>query len=229
MSDLREAAEEISNQLTLANDLAFSISGYAHNGTQVESGTSNVALIETSLVDRYNAALDNVANQSYINAQELLLQDAEIAFANMDAAIDDLVVATSVLQEVTVVADMAANAVTEQQQQEVTAAVNMTDMSISQQDVDNFNNAVVQVETYANEAAAFVSAANNVMITTSIEDFATQANVGAAQYTGSTYQAEVDMMIVTFADEYGTMEISGPVGAYTKSATEIYFEVNYGG
>lgn len=229
MQELQDAAEAIARQLYLANDLSFSVTNYAYNGTQVEAGTMDAALIESSLVDRYNNALYDVKNQSYINAQELLMQDADVALSQMSAAVDDLVTATAVLQEVQVVADMTADAVTPEDQQQVTAALNMTDMTVDQAVVDDFNNAVVSIETYANQAAAFISAANNTLITDSIEMFASDSGYTQQAYTGATYQQDIDMLTITFADVYGTAEIGGPVDAYTKSASEIYFEVGYGG
>ena len=229
MADLQAAAETIEKQLQLANQLAWEIDFNAHNGLVVEDGTVDAGYIQETMVTAYNDAISNVLNTEYLTAQDVLLDQHDLAVENMHIAIDNLVEATTVLQTVSTVADMAADAATTDDQIQVQATLATTDMSIQQEDVDNFNNALTDVQTFAQQAGAFLAAANDTGMTDQIDSFAAQNNIAMSSYTAVSYVQDVDELIISFADNTSYISFQGYMTNNTKTAEEIYDAIGYTG
>lgn len=228
MTNLQATAQKLADHLALANNLSWAIDGTAHSGQIVTTGTVDPALIDQASVDAYNSAIDGVLQASYLTAQDVFQQEHQTAINSMHSAIDDLVSATSVLATVVTVADMAANADTTQEQLQVQAALETTDMTITQADVDNYNDALTAVETYAQQAGAFLAASNDGNITAAVDNYAAANNVAVASYTAVSYVQDVDKLIF----EFGTsayMEFNGAFTADTLSTTDVWAQVGYGG
>lgn len=226
MVDLKTAAEAIEAQLALANNLAGSLHNYGHSTWVVEDGVVDPALIDQAMVSAYNDAITNVLSTSYLTAADVLLDQHSTAINNLHTAIDNLVVATSVLATVSVVADMAASADTTQEQLQIKAALATTDMTITQAEVSDFNNALVSVNTYATQAGAFLSAANNTSITGAIDSFASTNNATVAAYTAISYTQNIDQMIIMWEGNL-SMSFSGYNIDNTISAETIYSQAGY--
>jgi len=229
MQDLQAAAETIEKQLQLANQLAWEIDWNAHNGMIVEDGTVDAGYIQDTMVTAYNNAIDNVLNTEYLTAQDVLLDQHDLAIDNMHTAIDNLVEATAVLQTVATVADMAADATTTDDQLQVQAVLSTTDMSIQQEDVDNFNDALTDVQTFAQQAGAFLAAANDTGMTDQIDNFAAQNNIAMSSYTAVSYVQDVDELMISFADNNSYIAFQGYMTGNTKTAEEIYDAIGYYG
>lgn len=228
MADLAAAASQIEQQLNLATSLSNSIHGYGHSTSIVETGVTDPALIDQSMVDAYNSAIDTVLNTAYLTAQDVFIEQHNTAIDNLHTAMNDLVEATAVLATVSAVADMAATADTTQEQLQVQAALATTDMTISQADVDNYNSALGAVETYAQQAGAFLAAANNSNMTAAVDNFAAANNVAVASYTAISYTQSIDQFVI----EFGTaayMEFNGAFSDNMVSANDIWGQVGYGG
>jgi len=229
MSDLLAAAQAIEDQLSLANNLSGSLHGYGHSTYVVEDGVTDAALIDQTMVDAYNAAIDNVLATSYLTAADVLLDEHSVAINNLHTAINDLVEATTVLATVSVVADMAASADTTQEQLQVQAALATTDMSISESDVDNYNAALTDLNTYATQAGAFLAAANNQNVTAAIDSFAAANNVAVSSYTAISYTQGIDQMLIMWGSNT-SIALSGYNSGNTITADQIYNQVGfYGG
>jgi len=228
MTDLATTAQVINTQLSLATNLSWSIDGAAHTGQIVSDGTVDPALVTQTMVDDYNNAIDAVLNASYLTAKDVLMQEHNTAIDNMHMSINDLVSATAVLATVSTVADMAAAADTTQEQLQVQAALANTDMTITAAEVDNYNNALSAVESYAQQAGAFLAAANNTSLTSAVDSYAAANNVAVASYTAVSYTQNVDKFVI----EFGTaayMEFNGAFSADTLTTTDIWGNVGYVG
>lgn len=226
MSDLATAADRINAQLQLANSLSGAIHSYGHSTTIVESGVTDPALISQQMVDSYNNAIDTVLTTSYLTASDIFAAEHNNAINNLHMAINDLVSATAVLATVATVADMAASADTTQEQLQVQAALSTTDMSISTADVENYNNALGAVESYAQQAAAFLSASGNANITGAVDNYAAANNVAVASYTAVSYAQNIDQLIIQFGNS-AYLEFNGAFTANTKSVEDIWGQVGY--
>jgi hypothetical protein len=227
-NNLQSAADTIKAQLDLANSLAMQINTAATSGLIVSDGTMAPAQITDQMVNDYNNAYQAVLDASYLTASDVLYNESQNALVNMSLAIDDLVAATTVLTTVATVADMAANATTTQQQLQAQAALETTDMTVSQSDVDAFNNAAAAVESYAQQAGAYMSASQDTNITGAIDSYAAANNVAVASYTAVSYTQSVDQFIIQFGTS-AYLEFNGAFTSSTKSAEEIWQNVGYGG
>lgn len=228
MIDLKLAAQRIDDQLSLSRDLSGQLHGYGHSTNVVESGVTDAALVSAGMVSDYNGAIDGVLNASYLNARDIMIDQHNTAITNLHTAIDNLTAATAVLATVATVADMAAGADTTQEQLQVQQALATTDMTISAAEVSDYNTALTDVNTYATQAGAFLSAANNSQLTSAVDSFAATSNVAVAAYTAVSYQQNIDQMIITW-DANTYMSFSGYNSNNTITAEEIYGNVNYGG
>lgn len=226
--ELQAAAEAIKNQLMLANQLAWEIDFHAHNGIGVDQGTVDAGLITQAQLDRYNNAIDGVINATYKDASQVLMDQHNEAIDNMHTAIDNLVEASVVLTTVVEVADMAGNATTTEEQKQVQQVLSTNDMSISQEEVDNFNNALTDVETFANQAAGFLAAALDTTVTDAVDDYASTNNVAVNSYTSVQYDFVNNSLMFDYGTNVPSLYITDVLNT-VKTADEIYDSIMYNG
>ena len=222
------------DQVRLSRTLAAGASYYAGVGGIAPDGSVTAAQLSVQMVSAYNDALTNVQNATYYNTSMLLDDQANLALDNMSVAIDALVDATTTFATVSAVADMAANADTVQEQMDLQNTVSVSDMSVTDADVDDYNTALADVETYAQEAAGFLAASNNVQITSSTDDWANQNNISVASYNTVTYDATTDILLMDFYTNqnngWAAVGFEGYLTGDFKTADDIYNAgVAYGG
>lgn len=228
MTELKAAAQRIEAQLSLASDLSGSLHNYGHSTYVVADGVTDAAMIDAAMQDAYNSAINNVLSASYLNAQDVLQEQHVAAIDNLHTAISDLTSATAVLATVSTVANMAADADTTQEQMQVQQALATTDMTITTAEVDDFNTALADVNTYATQAGAFLAAASNSEITGAIDSFAQTSGRAVASYTAVTYQQDIDRMLITW-DTNSYMSFQGYNTNNTLTAESIYTDIGYYG
>jgi hypothetical protein len=123
------------------------------------------------------------------------------AMANLNASVNQLVSATTVLSSVGAVAELAATADTTQEQIALqTVLVNDPGLQVTQIEVDNFNQSLDAVGSYAREAGAFLAAANNSSLTSAVDSFAASNNVAVGAYTAISFHQTIDQYIITWGD-----------------------------
>ena len=234
-SDLATAANNIMDQVNLSRTLATGASYYAGVGGIAPDGSVTQAQLDATLVDAYNNAYQTVLDTTYYTTQMLLDDQATAALTNLDTAIDALVDATATFATVGAVADMAAEASagTVDDQLQAQAALETTDMTITETDVQEFNEAVADVEKYAQEAAGFLAASSNTQITDATDQWAASNNVSVASYTSVTYDATTDMLFMEFVNANGAYMSAGfqnYLQGDFKSVEDIYNAgIAYGG
>lgn len=223
------------DQVNLSMTLTAGASYYAGVGGIAPDGALTQAQLDAKMVSAYNNAYDAVLNATYYNTSMLLEDQADMAMANLSTAVDALVSATATFATVGAVAEMAAEASTgspedQMQTQEILAT---TDMTITEADVEEYNTAVADVERYAQEAGAFLSASTNTQITSGTDNWAASNNVSAAAYTTVTYDATTDLLFMEFINANGaylSAGFSGYLQGDFKTAEEIYQTgIAYGG
>jgi hypothetical protein len=220
MTALEGSAQAILDQLTAAQSLTAGATYSASNGDILAPGVMQDAAVTEQMRLDYNSDVQGVIDATYYNA-ELLFQDQYAAtMVNLDSAIDNLVTATAVLAEAQVVANMAANADTVQEQMVVQAVLSNNDMTISAADVSNYNNALGAVQSYARDAGAFLAASRNTTMTGTVDAYA--ANSGTSLYgTTVTYSATADILNISGADAFG-IGLQGLLQANTVSVEDVY-------
>lgn len=186
------------DQVKLSRTLAAGASYHAGVGGIAPDGSVTSAQLNNEMVSAYNDAIENVKSTTYYNTSMLLEDHSDIALDNMSIAIDALVDATATFATVSAVAEIASEADTVQEQLDVQKVVSTTDMTISEADVEEYNTALADVETYAQEAAGFLSASTNTSLTSTSDQWAEQNNVSVASYSSVTYDATADILVMRF-------------------------------
>jgi len=197
-----------------------------HQGRIVETGISDYALINNTMVTNYNNAVQTVISANYQNAQEIFIEKHEKAIDDMHTSIDELVGATSKLSTVAVVAELAINADTTQEQLQVQQALVQTDMTITETDVNAYNTAVVNVETYSQQAGAFLAAAQDTSITSAVDNYSAQNNIAVASYSAIQYTQDIDTFVISY-DNNLYMSFQGFFTDKMVTADELYANTSY--
>jgi hypothetical protein len=220
MTDLQGSAQTLLNQLSAAQSLTAGAVYSAGQGDILAPGVMQTATVTEQMRLDYNADVQGVIDATYYNA-EMLFQDQYTAtMVNLDSAVDNLVAATAVLMEVQAVANMAANADTVQEQMAVQAVLTNNDMTVSAADVNNYNNALGAVQSYARDAGAFLAASRNTTMTGTVDAYA--ANSGTNLYGATVaYSPTFDIMNITAANVFG-IGLQGLLGADTVTLADVY-------
>lgn len=203
--------------------LSLGATYYATTGGVIEGGAMDSAQITQAMMDDYNAAIDAVINAEYATAQTVFMDAHNASMINLNASIDQLVSATTVLSSVGAVAEMAAAADTTQEQvalQNVLASD--PGLQVTQIEVDNFNQSLDAVGAYAREAGAFLAAANNTSLTSAVDNFAATNGVAVGAYTAITFHQTMDQYVITWGNDGFAGGWSGYNTDNIKDAADIY-------
>ena len=220
VTNLQGSAQTILNQLSAAQGLTSGAVYSAGNGDIIDSGVMQSAAITEQMRLDYNEDIQAVLDATYYNAQMLFEDQHEQAMVNLDSAVDNLVSATAVLMEVQAVASMASQADTVQEQMAFQTILTNNDMSISAGDVNNYNNALGAVQTYARDAGAFLAASRNTTMTASVDNLA--ATTSTSLYGANVaYSATADIMNVSAGQVFG-IGLQGLLGNNVVTLSEVY-------
>ena len=220
MTGLNQSAQTILNQLSEAQSLTAGAVYSAGQGDILAPGVMQDATITEAMRLDYNSDIQGVIDATYYNAEMLFQDQHEQAMVNLDSAVDNLVAATAVLMEVQMVANMAANADTVQEQMAFQAVLTNNDMSISAADVSNYNSALGAVQAYARDAGAFLAASRNTTMTGTVDAYA--ANSGTSLYGATVaYSATADILNISAANVFG-IGLQGLLGADTVTLADVY-------
>lgn len=202
MTDLQTSAQVILNQLQASQQLAVGAVHYAETGNIIAPGVMQDAAITEAMRADYNTDIQAVINATYYDAEMLFLDKHEAAMNNLDTAVDQLVAATAVLMEVQAVMNMAAQADTVQEQLAFQAVLSSNDMTVSSADTASYNTALTAVQTYAREAGAFLAASRTGFVTSTTDQYASQA--GVSLYGANVaYSATADIINISAGSAFG--------------------------
>ena len=221
MTNLNQSAQAILGQISASQILMAGATQAASSGDILNPGVMQTAAISDTMQNNYNNAIQAVINANYYGSHELFLDKHEEAMQNLNASVDSLVDATLVLATASAVADMAASADTVAEQQAFqTILENSPEMTITDAEQGNYNSALASVQEYAREAGAFLAAANNTMLTSTVDNYAANANVSL--YGGFVaYSATADILNVSAGNTFG-IGFMGFMAGNGVSAEDIY-------
>ena len=221
MSNLNQSAQAILGQISASQILMAGATNAASSGDILDAGIMQTAAINDTMQNSYNNAIQAVIDANYYGSHELFMDRHEQAMQNLSVSIDNLVDATLVLATASAVADMAAAADTVPEQQAMQAMLeNSPEMAITDAEQGDYNNALVSVQEYAREAGAFLAAANNTMLTSTVDNYAASANVNL--YGGFVaYSATADILNVSAGNTFG-LGFQGFLASNGVSAEDIY-------
>jgi len=165
LDDLINASSAIVSQIDKGIKLAGAGYEYASTGGALSSGQlAGTAHISTAQLNAYNNALSNMSNyEAYGSVQDLLETQAATELQLMDDALDTFTDVVVDMIAVVEVAEIAAEAETPEDKAEVQAYVveNEATLSITQQEVDTYNQSLNDIEEHANNASAYLGVAAN--------------------------------------------------------------------
>ena len=201
---LIESLGAIKNRVTDSATMTVGAVGYAALGGTIVDDAMNDALITQTELDNYLEAHDLVMNHDYAtatNAQELFTQEYQGAMNSLDEAIDLLTDASTEVLTATGIMEAAAAADTSPEQAALQGLMGQEEYQIDQAEVDAYNQAVAQVENYAQQAGAFMAAANNTELTASIDSYAQVNNFVVGNYTTITYTQNIDEFVINWDND----------------------------
>lgn len=176
--------------------------------------------ITADQAEAYNNALSGVqqANITYdAGAQEYFNTQSQNSMDNMQSAISAYVQAAGAVIEVVRINEMAAEADTPQAQIEVQAYISENDVTLQQAEVDLYNESLNNVESSAQEAAAFMAVASDPVLIQSANDQATAVNAHYSEAGDAFFDGQsVSVEFATYA-----MTVSLDVTSYFKTSVEV--------
>lgn len=226
----------IDDRLELSVNLGIGAVGYAEVGGVIVDGSLDGAKVTEAMLLAYQDAASQVLEHDYAtatNANQLFIQEHNAAMVNLTLAVDTLADATSVLMTATSVMDTAATADTAPEQVALQGMLTTDEYSIDAQEVDAYNDALDAVETYAQQAGAFMAAANNGALTASIDSYTANNGLVTGAYTALTYTQSVDEFVILWDDQGNGTGWKGYLTDDMRDAQDIYgasqYILEYGG
>lgn len=204
--------------------------GYAAIGGVVTDDAMADGIITQAELDAYTGAYNAVMTHDYAiatTAEQMFMQEHTAAMTNLNIAVDDLTAATSVLVMATSVVEQAATADTKPEQVALQEMLATDQYSIDATEVQEYNDAAKAVETYAQQAGAFMAAANDTELTASIDSYATAGGFMVGSYTAISYTQSVDEFVITWADAGFGSGWQGYLTTEFKNADDLYAAGDY--
>ena len=221
---------DIQDRITDSAVLTVGAVGYAAIGGVINDDALNDGIITTDELGAYLEAKELVLNHDYAiasTAEQLFMQEHAAAMNSLNAAVDNLTAATAVVMTAVEVASIASEADTKPEQVELQGMLETDAYSLDAAEVNEYNEAVAAVESFAQQAGAFMAAANNDDLTATVDNYAAQGNFMVGSYTAITYTQSIDEFVITWdGSGFGT-GFQGYLTPEMKNVTEIYAAGEY--
>ena len=221
---------DIQDRITNSGVMAVGAVGYAAIGGVINDDALNAGIITTDELGAYLEAKELVLNHDYAiatTAEQMFMQEHAANMNSLDAAVDNLTAATAVVMTAVEVSSTAAEADTKPEQVELQGMLETDAYSLDSAEVNEYNEAVAAVETFAQQAGAFMAAANNDELTATVDSYAAQGNYMVGSYTAITYTQSVDEFVITWDDSGFGTGFQGYLTPDMKNAAEIYAAGEY--
>jgi len=222
---LISSLDAVKTRLETGSVLTVGAVGYANIGGVINDDAMADGIISASELDDYLQAKELVTTHDYAiaeTAEQLFMQEYSANMTSLTAAVDVLASATTTIMTAVEVMETAALADTKPEQVELQGMLATDAYSIDSTEVAEYNDAVAAVEGYAQQAGAFMAAANNDELTATIDSYATQGNFMVGSYTAITYTQSVDEFVITWADSGFEGGFQGYLTTDMKSAADVY-------
>ena len=189
LDNLIDTSSAIVDQIDRGIKLVGAAQEYSYHGHSMSDGTlSGSAHITSEQLQAYNMALSGMSTYlPYGSVQDVLNERATQELELMDSAIDTFTEVVVEMVQVVEVAEMAETAATPDEEAEVQefVAANQEVLTITQEEVTEYNQSIDDIETHANNASAFIAVAENQEAVDFLEQGAENNNTTAEQATVS--------------------------------------------
>jgi len=216
---LINSSAAIVSQIDRGIKLAGAGYGYANTGGALSNGSlAGTAHISTAQLNAYNTALGNMGDyQAYGDVQALLEAQAATEFELMNTAVEEFTEVVVEMIAVVEVSEIAAEAETPDDKAEVQAYVvaNESTLSITQDQVDTYNQSLDDIEEHGNNASAYLGVANNedavAFLQQGAEDNNSNANLGTL-----TFSQDQEWVKLSYAgtNSANAVYINGQTGSF---------------
>ena len=192
LTDLVNSSQVIADQLDLGYRTVAGMQYNASLGYIAPTGMADDAKISAAQRTAYNDAMSAMADLEFYTAEDFLLDQGDIALANMETAIDTFTEAATeiaVVLELTTMAEEAAASGSNVDAQEVAefAEANEAALTLSSDTVTEYNDSLEDIEGYAQEAAAFIGIANDADSVAFFDNNAEQASSSFVDEVQATF------------------------------------------
>ena len=204
IDNLINASQDIRNTFKYGIQAIAGADSYASRGWLTPDGTVDQGLLDKAKQDAYNAAVLAVQNQTYNydpNAQQYFDDQASTAMDVVSQAIDTYVEAAQVLIEVATVNEMAMDAAEAQDERQAMALqeyIAANDVTLEDQEVDQYNDALVAVHEATQVAAAYMAVANDETLLEQANDMAYDLRVTYQEAASIFFDASTQSVWVSF-------------------------------
>jgi len=189
LDNLIDTSSAIVDQIDRGIKLVGAAQEYSYHGHSMSDGTlSGSAHITSEQLQAYNMALSGMSTYlPYGSVQDVLNERATQELELMDSAIDTFTEVVVEMVQVVEVAEMAETAATPDEEAEVQefVAANQEVLTITQEEVTEYNQSIDDIETHANNASAFIAVAENQEAVDFLQQGAENNNTTAEQATVS--------------------------------------------
>lgn len=220
----------IDDRLELSINLGIGATGYAEVGGVIVDGSLDGAKVTEAMLLAYQDAAAQVLAHDYetaTTAEQMFIQNHNAAMNDLTSAIDVLADATSVLMTATGVIALAAEADTAPEQVALQGMIATDEYSIDAAEVEAYNDALSNVEALAQEAGAYLAAANNSALTASIDSYTANNGIVVGTYSALTYTQSVDEFIIVWDQAGNSTGYQGYLTQDFKDAQDIYGASQY--
>ena len=236
IQELINTMQVIDDRLELSVNLGIGAVGYAEVGGVIVDGSLDGARVTEALLLAYQDAASQVLAHDYETAQtaeQMFIQNHNAAMNNLTSAVDILADATSVLMTATGVIEVAVQADTAPEQVALQGMLATDEYSIDAAEVDAYNEALTGVEQLAQEAGAYLAAANNTALTDSIDTYTANNGIVVGTYSALTYTQNVDEFIIVWDAAGNSTGYQGYLTSEFRDAQDVYgasqYILEYGG
>ena len=203
LTDLVNSSQVIADQLDLGYRTVAGMQYNASLGYMAPTGMADDAKISAAQRTAYNDAMSAMADLEFYTAEDFLLDQGDLALANMETAIDTFTEAATeiaVVLELTTMAEEAAASGSNVDAQEVAefAEANEAALTLSSDTVTEYNDSLEDIEGYAQEAAAFIGIANDADSVAFFDNSAEQANSSFVDEVNASFQLENNWVKLDF-------------------------------
>ena len=187
LDNLINTSNQIVDQIDKGIAYVGSAAEYSYLGASLSDGSvSESAHITSQQIQAYNDALSNMASyMPYGDVQSVLNEQANTELELMDEAIGVFTEAVVEMVQVVEVAELAEEAATPDDKAAVQEFVanNQEVLTITQEEVTEYNQSIDDIETHANNASAFIAVAENTEAVDFLQQGAENNNTTAEQAT----------------------------------------------
>ena len=197
---------------------------YSYLGGIAPDGTVNDGYITAEQMEAYNTSLGVVANMTYYDAAAYLEDQGNQAIDSMNDAISSFVEATLAIVTVLAVNDMAETAQSTGDVKDAQALQDFmggNDVELTQGEIDSYNASLTDVESYAQDAAAYFAAGSNSEYVAELDASAENWNVSFLD-ASIAYDSANTILTVNFTNNTKMlMEVYFDMSSYLKTVEEI--------